>query len=1055
MKLPLVSFLLLVPFTTVQAVASAETLRIPLSGNGPADAVNWDFQITGGRRAGEQAKIPVPSQWEQHGFGNYDYGSVPSKDKHKEDGIYQRLFTVPESWRGLRVRIVFDGAMTDTTVKVNGEAAGPTHQGGFYRFHFDITDKIQYGKENHLEVLVSKDSANLSVEEAERSADYWVFGGIYRPVWLEVRPPQSIDWTSVDARADGGIRATLRLDGDGGADRVVARVMTKSGEAVAPPIEAAVRAGESVELIGQVPNVQVWSAEEPNLYQIEFSLMRGPVVLHRTVERIGFRTLEVRPGKGVFVNGRHITVKGINRHCFRPESGRAIDPQASVDDVRLIKSMNMNAVRCSHYPPDKAFLDACDELGLYVEDELCTWQKPMLDTPSARRLVGELIRRDVNHPSILWWANGNEGGWNVEVDGDFARWDIQRRPVLHPWEEFSGFQTKHYPTWKRLNEDLAGQFLVMPTEYLHGLYDGGHGAGLEDTWNAIVSRPNGVGGFLWVLADEGIMRTDRNGAIDNWGTNAPDGIVGPHHEREAGVLTVKDIFCPVQIRLKQLPTDFDGRIEVKNTYDFRNLSGVNFAWKLSGRVGLKDPGVGHSVEGRFPGPVVAPGSSGMLKLPLPVDWRSYGLLELRVDDSGGDELWTWSWPVPGVESSTRLTGSDRTGMDLEITATKEELAVTAGSKKFSFDRSNGLLMGVEVAGKSLPIAKGPRLADGQVKPGPPLDAAKVLKVTASDSDGMNLPENVIDDLTESRWSSAGRDQWILLELAAPTMLDAISISWQYGQDRTAAWVLEISEDGSIWRQVLEAESRQVYPDWDTQDFPKQNARFARLRCLGNNSNEWNSILELRVGKMRIAPQEAGFTVCHRVLDSGACRIEVVSNGNLKAFAWTVHSNGWLDLDYSYQIDHPVWFHGVTFDLPETEIIKFSWIGQGPERVWANRMRGIRFGAFERVFHKLRPGLDFEYPHCAGFYAGIQRAEVATKAGKVRVECFQDHTFLRLGTNDEGQHIRTVWPDGDFSVLHAIPAIGNKFHGPELIGPQSAPHPAPGGVSGKIRFDFTL
>ena len=217
----------------------------------------------------------------------------------------------------------------------------------------------------------------------------------------------------------------------------------------------------------------------------------------------------------------------MNRHSFRPESGRSLDRQHCFADARLLKSMNMNSVRCSHYPPDKAFLEACDELGLYVIDELCTWQKPCLDTPTATRLIHQIVRRDANHPSILWWANGNEGGWNKEVDGEFPRWDIQQRPVLHPWDPFSGFQTKHYPDWKRLNKDLAGNLLVMPTELLHGLYDGGHGAGLEDYWNAITARPNGIGGFLWVLADEGIMRSDRDGAIDTWETNAPDGIVGP------------------------------------------------------------------------------------------------------------------------------------------------------------------------------------------------------------------------------------------------------------------------------------------------------------------------------------------------------------------------------------------------------------------------------------------------------------------------------------------------------------------------------------------------
>src|SRR5262249_47212078 len=150
-----------------------------------------------------------------------------------------------------------------------------------------------------------------------------------------------------------------------------------------------------------------------------------------------FRTIEVRPGDGFYVNGKRVILKGANRHSFWPTSGRALSAKISRDDVLLMKEMNFNAVRMSHYPPDEHFLDACDQFGLYVLDELAGWQKSY-DTPTARRLVGEMIRRDVNHPSILFWDNGNEGGWNKEVDDDFAIWDPQKRFVLHPWDPFRG-----------------------------------------------------------------------------------------------------------------------------------------------------------------------------------------------------------------------------------------------------------------------------------------------------------------------------------------------------------------------------------------------------------------------------------------------------------------------------------------------------------------------------------------------------------------------------------------------------------------------------------------
>ena len=165
----------------------------------------------------------------------------------------------------------------------------------------------------------------------------------------------------------------------------------------------------------------------------------------------------------------------------------------------------MNAVRMSHYPPDAHFLDACDELGLYVLDELGGWQKSY-DTPTGRRLIGQIVRRDVNHPSIVLWDNGNEGGWNRENDGEFARWDPQKREVLHPWEKFRFTNTGHYKKFDSHTNLSSGPDIYMPTEFLHGLYDGGIGAGMWDYWELIRKSKVGGGGFFWALVDECVSR---------------------------------------------------------------------------------------------------------------------------------------------------------------------------------------------------------------------------------------------------------------------------------------------------------------------------------------------------------------------------------------------------------------------------------------------------------------------------------------------------------------------------------------------------------------------
>ena len=187
------------------AADAPRTETLMLSGSGPDDAVPWDFRIDGGMRAGENARLPVPSNWQQHGFGHYQYG-YDKGPRAADTGVYRHRFRVPADWQGRTVRIVFDAAMTDTTVKVNGQLAGPVHQGGFNRFSHDVTRLVKVGEDNELEVQVSEASANRATDVAERHGDYWVFGGIYRPVWLEAAPAESIAQVAIDAKArpDGG-----------------------------------------------------------------------------------------------------------------------------------------------------------------------------------------------------------------------------------------------------------------------------------------------------------------------------------------------------------------------------------------------------------------------------------------------------------------------------------------------------------------------------------------------------------------------------------------------------------------------------------------------------------------------------------------------------------------------------------------------------------------------------------------------------------------------------------------------------------------------------------
>ncbi|HEX5218021.1 MAG TPA: glycoside hydrolase family 2 TIM barrel-domain containing protein, partial [Verrucomicrobiae bacterium] len=429
----------------VALTASAvETQRVHLSGRDKDDAVPWKFMCTTGALSGFWTNLPVPSNWDVKGFGHLTYKKDYS-NSITECGLYEKEFSAPKSWKDKRVFLVFEGAMTDTTAKLNEQSVGPTHHGGFYRFKYEVTDKLKLGAKNKLEVTVAKHSANESVNKAERLADYWVFGGIYRPVYLEVVPQQLIERVAIDARADGSFAMDVFVDGAMAGDAVEAQIVTLGGKKVGEVFGVPALAGSGrlkAELQTRIASPKLWTAETPNLYRVEVRLKRGKKVLHEFTERFGFRTFEVRDGDGLYLNGQKLILKGVNRHSFWPDSGRCLSEAVHRLDITTIKEMNGNAVRMSHYPPDAEFLDLCDELGLYVLDELAGWHNAY-DTDIGTKLVESMVTRDVNHPSILFWDNGNEGGSNPELDRVFHEFDPQKRRVLHPWGLHSGVNTAH------------------------------------------------------------------------------------------------------------------------------------------------------------------------------------------------------------------------------------------------------------------------------------------------------------------------------------------------------------------------------------------------------------------------------------------------------------------------------------------------------------------------------------------------------------------------------------------------------------------------------------
>lgn len=688
------------------------TEKIYLSGKGYKDTKVWDFYCSKGNNSGQWTTINVPSQWEQEGFGNYTYGrwyKVRGERPSDETGHYKTTFTAPKDWKGKTIQLVFEGVMTDTEVKVNDQLAGPVHQGGFYRFSYDISDKISYDKENALDVLVSKESADHSINTAERMADWWLFGGIYRPVYLEVLPAAHIAELKVDARADGELKAFVQLQNSKKKDQLKITVSDQQGNEIGSAVQTIDSKTTDAVLATKIKAVKPWSAETPVLYNLSLELVRKDAVLHTVHQKIGFRTIEVRPNDGLYCNGTKIVLKGVNRHTFWPESGRCTNKEISILDANLIKDMNMNAVR-SHYPPDDHFLDACDSLGIFVIDELAGWQNAYR-TEIGEKLVREMVDRDVNHPSVIIWSNGNEGGWNTAIDPLFDQLDPQKRDVIHPWADFDDIDTHHYPQYQTgVHRFNNGYKIFMPTEFMHSMYDEGAGAGLDDFWGKWKKNPLFAGGFIWAFADDAVKRSDYPDSLDSNGSNAPDGIVGPHREKEGSFFTIKEIWAPIQFKELYINSSFDGKLYLTNEYLYTNLDQCKMTYKVNTIPGPWDKKTESETiaQGELPLPSIEPGETRMLKMNLPENFFEGDLLLITASDPYGREIFTWSWPIrftkPYLERKTIASANENTA---STKTTDEAVTLNASGTSVSFNKADGTISKVTVNSTTVPFNQGP------------------------------------------------------------------------------------------------------------------------------------------------------------------------------------------------------------------------------------------------------------------------------------------------------------------------------------------------------------
>lgn len=697
--------------------------RIYLSGTGTDYTRTWEFYCSKGQNSGKWKSIEVPSCWELQGFGEYTYGryyTIKGAKPSDETGIYRYRFLTPDCGKNDRIKLFFDGVMTDAEVRVNGNPAGQIHQGAFYRFSYDITSLLKAEGENLLEVKVAKQSANKSVNAAERRADWWLYGGIYRPVWLEVVPDVSMEHFILDARADGSLRASVRMAGNAEGHVLAVSIRgLKDGkplrtlqgkEQVSCPLATS---GRETGFTCKWSDVKVWNIEAPELYVARLELKdRSGNVIQVREERIGFRTIEFFPQDGIYLNGTRLIVKGINRHSFSVDDGRTTSAAMSRQDALLIKEMNMNAVR-SHYPPDEHFLDMCDSLGLVYIDELSGWHG-RYDTETGARLIREMVERDVNHPSVILWSNGNEGGWNTDNDSLFCKYDkFQRRHVIHPWADFDGLDTHHYPAYLTgVARFTNGYKVFMPTEFMHAMYDQGGGAGLRDFWDRWMTNPMFAGGFIWVFCDEAPKRSDRGGVLDSDGSNAPDGVVGPRREKEGSFYAIRSQWSPVQIKPLFITEHFDGSFFVSNEYIYTNLKDCRMTYEvLSCDIPMQGAVSRILARGEVTLPALSPGETGKARFSLPASFVEGDVLKLEAFDRDGHRICDWSFPIrlanPYFQRHLAQVSTGLSGNTVSARNNGKEIVLKSEKVSVTFDAATGMILRVLSGNTEIPLTNGP------------------------------------------------------------------------------------------------------------------------------------------------------------------------------------------------------------------------------------------------------------------------------------------------------------------------------------------------------------
>lgn len=592
----------------------------------------------------EAGEIEVPGHWQLAGqltpnggtYGeisrphytnvNYPFPIDPPfvPNDRNPTGVYRRRFTVPADWQGMRKILRFDGVDGCFTVACNGREVGLS-KGSRLMAEFDLTDLLTEG-DNLLAVKVIQFGDHSYLEDQ----DMWWLSGIFRDVTLLAEPADGIRDIAIETSTDDDsdtnpleIEVFPSFDNESSTEFRFSLIGPDGDVVEAGPCDDEGIHGGYGAAAGDF-DVQPWSAANPILYTLLVECIGGPIT-HAVAFRVGFRTIDITPGGVLRLNGKPVKLRGVNRHEWNWERGRAVTKEDMLQDVLLMKRFNINCVRTSHYPPHPHFLDLCDRYGLYVIDECDLESHGMMKAEVPYALdsdpdwrdahldrIERTIARDRNHASVLMWSLGNESGYGDNFRA-MSAWVKENDPtrLVHyegDWRaETADVVSQMYTSIERLeaaanNEELPPPYWrkegepVRPAdyadkpfflcEYAHAMGNGP--GGLSDYWNLIWQNDRLIGGCVWEWIDHGLkthLSDPPPGRVQisyggdfgdepNDGNFVCDGLLFADRTPTPGLLELKQVMAPVAVRqIAEL------EFEITNRHDFSDLSHLELRWE--------------------------------------------------------------------------------------------------------------------------------------------------------------------------------------------------------------------------------------------------------------------------------------------------------------------------------------------------------------------------------------------------------------------------------------------------------------------------------------------